>query len=389
MATSPLAPTSPKPIGLDILDAEGIYLRDRNNKQYIDLISGIAVNNLGHRHPSIIQALKDHLDHYLHAMVYGEFVQEKQLAFAKLLTEHLASSLNNVYFTNSGSEAVEGALKLAKKYTRRTEILAFEKAYHGSTHGALSVTGNDALKSGFGPLLPGVFHGVFNEEVSAELINHNTAAVIVEVIQGEAGVRNATPSFLKRLRERCTAFGALLIIDESQTAFGRTGHLYAHQSYDVIPDILVLAKALGGGMPLGAFIASGQVMNVLSHDPALGHITTFGGHPLSCAAGLAHMQALISEGWMDTVAEKEKRFRENLSHPLIKEIRGSGLMLAVELGNTALREKACDQALKNGLLTDWFLFCDTALRIAPPLTITLEQIDQACAIIDKSLNEAE
>ncbi|MCB9447954.1 MAG: aspartate aminotransferase family protein [Flavobacteriales bacterium] len=381
MTHSPLAATSPKPIGLDIREANGVYLTDASGRSYIDLISGIAVSNLGHRHPAITEAIRSQAGDYLHAMVYGEYVLKNQTAFAQQLASHLPPTLQCIYPTNSGSEAVEGALKLAKKYTGRTSILAFQNAYHGSTHGALSVTGNDQLKQGYGPLLPEVHHLVFNEPLSIQLINRQTAAVIIEVIQGEAGVVTAEPDFLQALRNRCTETGTLLIFDESQTAMGRTGTLFAFEPYNIIPDILVLSKALGGGMPLGAFIASHEIMNVLSHNPALGHISTFGGHPLSCAAGLAHLNALMTENLMQAVEQKEQLFRAYLQHSKIREIRGKGLMLAVELGDASFRERVCDAAIAGGVITDWFLFCDTAIRIAPPLVITENEIRKACDVL--------
>lgn len=380
-----LAQTSPDPIALEIVKANGTFLYDASGRIYFDLISGISVSNIGHRHPKVIEAIRKQLDEYLHVMVYGECIQSPQVNFAKLLTEHLPGSLSSVYFVNSGSEATEGALKLSKRFTGRTGMVCFKNAYHGSTQGALSVAGNEELKNSFRPLLPGIKVLTFNSTDELDLITTETACVIVEPIQGEAGVIIPENDFLNKLRKRCSETGALLIFDEIQTAFGRTGKLFAFEHFDVIPDILLLGKALGGGMPLGAFISSHEVMQMLSHDPVLGHITTFGGHPLCCASGLAAMHVLLEEHLMDTVLNKGALFRKNLQHPLIKNIRGKGLFLSLEFEDEDLNKKIIHRCLDKGVLVDWFLFASTCLRIAPPLTITETQIETACKIITKCI----
>ncbi len=373
-----VAQTSPSPLGLEIVKAEGIYLFDPHGKRYMDLISGISVSSLGHGNPEIIQAVKRQSEQFMHTMVYGEHVVAPQVELASLLCDLLPSDLNNVYFVNSGSEAVEGALKLAKRHTGRYRFAAFENAYHGSTHGALSLMDNEYYKSPYHPLIPGISFLRLNDFSSLELLNEDFAAVIIESVQGEAGVRIPSPEFLKALRVQCDRYGILLILDEIQTGIGRTGTLFAFESLGIIPDILLLAKAFGGGLPLGAFIANREIMHKLSFDPILGHITTFGGHPVCCAAGLAAIKYLLSEKLMDSVTEKEAQFVQELKHPLIREIRSKGLLLAVDMDDEDLVIKMVDEAKNAGILFDWFLYDQKSIRLAPPLTISSSQIAEAC-----------
>jgi acetylornithine/N-succinyldiaminopimelate aminotransferase len=379
------AQTTNFPLLLEIERAEGIYMYDKNGRAYIDLISGIGVSNLGHSHPYVVSAIKEQLDKYMHLMVYGEYVLTPQVRFAEKLVSLMPQNLQSVYFTNSGAEAVEGALKLAKRFTGRNQIVAFYNSYHGSTHGALSVMGNEEFKQAYRPLLPGVSFGHFNNANDLNMINDQTACVIIETIQGEAGIKVPDASFMNALRNRCNETGALLILDEIQAAFGRTGKLFAFEHFNIVPDILLLAKALGGGMPLGAFISSNVIMSALKENPILGHITTFGGHPVCCSAGLAALEVLLNENLLDKVFEKEELFRKNLTHPAIKEVRGKGLMLAVELENFELNKKIIDRCIENGVITDWFLHCSNAMRIAPPLIITPNEIKKACEIITEAI----
>jgi acetylornithine/succinyldiaminopimelate/putrescine aminotransferase len=379
------AQTTNFPLLLEIERAEGIYMYDKSGRAYIDLISGIGVSNLGHSHPYVVNAIKEQLDKYMHLMVYGEYVQTPQVRFAEKLVSLMPQNLQSVYFTNSGAEAVEGALKLAKRFTGRNQIVAFHNSYHGSTHGALSVMGNEEFKQAYRPLLPGVSFGRFNNAGDLNMINDQTACVIIETIQGEAGIKVPDASFMNALRERCNETGALLILDEIQAAFGRTGKLFAFEHFNIVPDILLLAKALGGGMPLGAFISSNAIMSALKENPILGHITTFGGHPVCCSAGLAALEVLLNENLLDKVAEKEELFRKNLTHPAIKEVRGKGLMLAVELENFEINKKIIDRCIENGVITDWFLHCSNAMRIAPPLIITHDEIKKACEVITEAV----
>ncbi len=377
-----LAQTSDSPLALEITKAKGIYLHDASGKKYMDLISGISVSNTGHRHPAIVKAIKKQADLYLHLMVYGEYIQSPQVKLAAVLAGLLPEKLNNCYFVNSGSEAVEGALKLAKRFTGRKKIVAFKNAYHGSTHGALSVMGNESYQIPFGPLLPDVQHINFNSIVDLRVITLETACVIAEPVQGEAGIIPATQEFLSTLRKRCNETGTLLIFDEIQTGMGRTGFMFAFEKYQVIPDILLLAKGLGGGMPIGAFISSREIMSTLTVNPVLGHITTFGGHPVSCAAALANIEVLKSEKLIESVEAKSGQFLELLSKsPSIKQIRASGLMIALQLDNFAHVKKVIDICIEQGVIIDWFLFNDSSIRIAPPLTISKTQISKACKVI--------
>ena len=380
------AQTSSFPRLLEIDFAEGLYIYDTSGKKYMDLVSGFAVSNIGHRHPKVVQAIKNQVDRYLHITVYGEYIQTPQVKFAEKLCSVLPPQLNSVYFVNSGAEATEGAMKLAKCYTNRSEIIAFKNSYHGSTQGALSVMGNDYYKQKYRPLLPDILFINFNLLEDLKLITEKTAAVIMETIQGEAGIRVPEPEYMLALRNRCNQTGTLLILDEIQTGFGRTGKLFGFENFNIIPDILLLAKGMGGGMPIGAFIADKKIMDVLKDNPILGHITTFGGHPVSCAAGLVTLEVILEEKLIAKVSAKEQLFRDCLQHPLIKEIRGKGLMLSVQLETFRQVEKVSKQCVENGVIIDWFLHCDTSLRIAPPLTISEAEIREACVIIVKALD---
>lgn len=380
-----VAQTSTAPLALEMVRAEGVHLYDADGKEYIDLIGGISVANTGHRHPKVIEAIHQQTAAYLHIMVYGEFVETPQVQYAQLLVSHLPPSLDTVYFTNSGAEAVEGAMKLAKRVTGRTEIVAFNNSYHGSTQGALSIIGSEYWRNAYRPLLPAIIHADYNTDESLQYINEETACVIVEPVQAEAGVRAPGIDWLKALRKRCTETGTLLIIDEIQTGFGRTGTLWGFERAGIVPDVLLLGKALGGGMPLGAFISSQTHMIQLADNPVLGHITTFGGHPVSCAAGAAAFRALLDENILQGIAEKEALFRSLLVHPAIKAVHSCGLWLAIEFESFEFNKKVIDACIRNGVLTDWFLFAANCLRISPPLTITVEQVRQAVQVILKSI----
>lgn len=380
-----LAQTSETPLALEIEKASGLYLYDVSGIKYMDLISGISVSNVGHCHPKVIDAIKGQLDKYMYLMVYGEYIQSPQTQFAKALSDQLPDNLNSVYFVNSGSEAIEGAMKLAKRYTGRTEIISFENAYHGSTHGSLSIMGNEEFKNAYRPLLPDTRRIRFNNIDDLEFITERTACVFVETIQGEAGAIVPENDFLKHLQKRCNDTGTLLIADEIQCGFGRTGTLFAFEHYNITPDILCLAKGMGGGMPIGAFISSKDIMSHLSNNPILGHITTFGGHPVCCAAGLATLNVLLEEKLIVEVSEKEKLFRSLLVHPKIRSIKGKGLLLAVEFDSYDQNKKVIDKCIANGVITDWFLFNSSSMRIAPPLIITQEEIRSACRIILESI----
>jgi acetylornithine/succinyldiaminopimelate/putrescine aminotransferase len=372
---------------LEIVKAEGVYLYGRGGEKYVDLISGVSVSNTGHRHPEVVKAIKEQADAYLHLMVYGEYIESPQVKYAERICSLLPGSLDSCYFVNSGSEAVEGALKLAKRYTGRSRIVTFKDAYHGSTHGALSVQGSEKYKSAFRPLLPDIYTARFNSRDAADLIDNNTACVIIEPVQAEAGVIYPEKGFLEKLREKCSSTGALLVFDEVQTGFGRLGKMFATEKFHVTPDILILAKALGGGLPLGAFISSHGIMSALSVDPPLGHITTFGGHPLSCAAGLASLSVITGEKLADGVAGKSELIRKCLIHPSVNEIRGDGLLIAVDLGNAGKAAFMVSHAPEYGIILDYFLFCSNAFRIAPPLTITGDEIRYSCGQIVKLLDD--
>lgn len=383
---SHLAQTTDFPLLIEIEKAEGVYMYGPNGEKYMDLISGIGVSNVGHRHPKVLKAIQNQLDKYLHLMVYGEYVQSPQAQLAKAICDTLPESLDNVYLVNSGSEAVEGALKLAKRYTGKPKLVSCVNAYHGSSSGALSVGGNEIFKRGYRPLLPGVSNIQYGNLEDLEKIDSDTAAVIVETIQGEAGIRVGTQKYFKALRDKCLEMGTLLILDEIQAGFGRTGKFWAFEHFDIVPDIVVCAKGMGGGMPIGAFIANKEVMGVFKNNPLLGHITTFGGHPVSSAASLATIQVLQEENLINQVEEKAELFKSFLVHPKIKGIRNKGLMMAVEFESFEVLKPIIDQAIELGVITDWFLFCDDSMRIAPPLTITKEQIKEACDGILKAIN---
>ncbi|MBI4649606.1 MAG: aspartate aminotransferase family protein [Bacteroidia bacterium] len=380
-----LAQTSGYPLMIEINKARGIYLYDKHNRKYIDLISGIAVNNIGHCHPRVITGIKKQAEKYLHLMVYGEYILSPQYEYAKLLTDYLPESLNCVFFVNSGSEAVDGAMKLAKRYTGRQEIIAFYNSYHGSTHGALSVLGDENFKYPFRPLLPGIRFINFNNTNDLQYINEHTACVITEPIQSEAGIILPANDFLINLRKRCTETGALLVFDEVQTGFGRTGTLFAFEQYNVVPDILVIAKGMGGGMPLGAFIADKNIMNCLKKEPMFGHITTFGGHPVSCAAAIASLQVLKKEKIIESVQYKEQLFRKHLVYKAIKNFRGKGLLLAIEFKNKRIAKRVISEAMKNRLIVGNFLFVDDCIALKPPLIITQKQIINVCKLLIKSI----
>lgn len=382
-----LAQTTDFPLSIEIDKAEGLYLYTPGGKRYLDLISGISVSNVGHRHPKVVAAIKDQVDKYLHLMVYGEYIQSPQVQLAHLLATELGGGLDSVYFVNSGSEATEGALKLAKRYTGRPDIISMNNAYHGSTAGALSVIGDEEFRNAFRPLSPGISFMQFNELRDLEKINKNTAAVIVEPVQGEAGYIPPSPGYLQALREKCTKEGTLLIFDEVQCGFGRTGSIFAHHQLDVVPDIITLAKGMGGGMPIGAFVSSKKLMDSFKNNPILGHISTFGGHPVSCAAALATLKLIMEEDLVSSVKKKHLLFKDLLQHKAIKEVRGLGLMLAVQLDNFENIEKVIHICLEKGLIIDWFLFCDNALRISPPLTIGEKEIRESCAIIINAIKE--
>ncbi|MGV3539844.1 MAG: aspartate aminotransferase family protein [Rufibacter sp.] len=381
------AQTTDFPLLLEVERAEGVFMYGPNQEQYLDLISGIGVSNVGHRHPKVLHAIQEQLDKYLHLMVYGEIVQTPPAQLAHALAQTLPAGLDNVYFVSSGSEAVEGACKLAKRFTGRSELIAFNNAYHGSTQGSLSLNGSESFKRAFRPLLPDVRHIRHNHLPDLQHITSRTAAVILETIQGEAGVRVPTKDYMQQLRQRCSEVGALLILDEIQSGFGRTGTFWAFEQFGVEPDILTCAKGMGGGMPIGAFISRREIMHSLKNDPMLGHITTFGGHPVSCAASLATLKVIQEEGLLHQVSTKAERFKEKLAHPAIKEIRNCGLLMAAEFESFAILKAVIDAAILKGVLTDWFLFCDNSMRIAPPLTITPQEIDLACDLILEAITE--
>lgn len=379
--------TSDYPMMLEVERAEGVYLYGPDGKRWIDLISGVSVSAVGHGNPAVIEAICSQARDYLHLMVYGEAVEAPQVRYAQRIASLLPDPLDSVYFVNSGSEAVEGALKLAKRYTGWTEMIYYKNAYHGSTHGSLSVMGGETFRNAFRPLLPDTRQIRFNEPDDLQYITSRTACVIIEPVQGEGGIIPVRRDYLQALRDRCNETGTLLIYDEIQTGLGRTGTLYFFQRYGIAPDILCTAKAFGGGMPLGAFIASKRVMDVLKTNPVLGHITTFGGHPVCCAAGLAALEYTLSEGLMEQAESKGALYEKLLEdHPLVREIRRVGLLLAVEFGDAELTARIVWDAVEAGLMTEWFMFHETAMRIAPPLTITPFEIEESCAILRKVMD---
>ncbi len=384
-----LAQTSQNPLGIQIDFAKDEFLFDENKKKYIDIIGGISVCNVGHQNPEVNHAIQEQLQKYLHVMVYGEIVQSPQSQYAKTLIDILPPNLNSVYFTNSGSEATEGAMKLAKRYSGKTKMISFKNSYHGSTQGALSVMGSIYWQQAFRPLLPNIFQFDYGSQEAIDNIDNNTACIILEPIQSEAGVFQAPKEWFLNLQKKCNDTNTLLILDEIQTGFGRTGTFFAFENLGFVPDILLLGKALGGGMPMGAFIADKKIMDTFSSNPVLGHITTFGGHPLCCAAGNAATHFLINylAENKNVVLEKEKIFLEKLKHKKINKITSCGLLMAIHFDDFDINKKIIDKCIENGVFTDWFLFASNCLRIAPPLTISNESIEEACAIILTSIDQ--
>lgn len=382
-----IAQTSQAPIGIEMVKADGVWLYDANGKKYLDLISGFSVCNIGHSNPLVVKAVQQQAAEYMHLIVYGEFIESPQTAYAKLLTDHLPQQLDCVYFTNSGAEATEGAMKLAKRVTGRTKIIGFQQAYHGSTQGALSLMGDEYWRNAFRPLLPDVYHYPYNSDEVLASIDSHTACVILETVQAESGVTSPGKTWLQSIRKKCDEHGVLLILDEIQAGFGRTGSLWAFEQFGIVPDILLLGKALGGGMPLGAFVSSHQMMQTLTENPVLGHITTFGGHPVSCAAGKAAMEVLLDGNYIDAVKQKEAIFKENLVHPSIVSHNSCGLWQSLQFASDELNRKIIHQCINNGLITDWFLFAPDRLRIAPPLIITDEELKEVCKTIIRSIDE--
>ena len=383
-----IAQTSPEPIGLEMVRAKGIYQYDINGKEYLDFISGFSVANIGHSHPKVVEAVQKQAEQYMHLIVYGEFIQSPQVSYAQLLTQYLPQALNCIYFTNSGTEATEGAIKLAKRYTGRSKIIGFQNSYHGSTQGALSVIGDEYYRNAYRPLLPDVYHYPYGSDEVMNAIDENTACVIVETVQAESGVTRPPENWLRTLYEKCKEAGSLLILDEIQTGFGRTGTLWAFEQYDFVPDILLLGKALGGGMPLGAFVSDYKIMQSLTRNPVLGHITTFGGHPVSCAAGKAAFTILLSEKYITGVKEKEYILHQQLQHPAILDINTAGLWASLRFKSFDTNVKVIRQCISNGLISDWFLFSPDKMRIAPPLSITNKQLEDGCRLIVSSIDKA-
>lgn len=381
------AQTSPHPLGIEVSHAKGSYIYDTKGKGYLDFVAGVSATSLGHQHPRVNQAIIDQLGKYSHVMVYGEYAQHPATEFCRLLAQHLPPGLDKTYLTNSGTEATEGALKLARRVTGRSQLISCFHAYHGNTMGSMSVMGYEDRKQIFRPLIPDVDFITFNNEENLKKITEKTAGIILETIQGGAGFIQPHDGFLKKVRQRCDEVGALMILDEIQPGFGRTGKLFGFQNYDVAPDVVIMGKGMGGGMPVGAFTASSEKMDLLSHDPKLGHITTFGGHPVIAAACLATLQELVETDIMAQALEKEKLFRNLLVHPLVKEIRGEGLMLAAMTESAAITDKVILRCQEKGLILFWLLFEGKAIRITPPLTISEEEIKEGCGIIIEVMNE--
>jgi len=383
-----IAQTSTSPIGLEIVKAKGIYQYDTKGKAYIDLISGFSVANIGHSHPKIIEAVQKQAEAYMHLIVYGEFIETPQVAYAKLLVDNLPQALNCVYFTNSGAEATEGAMKLAKRVTGRAKIFCFNKSYHGSTQGALSIMGGEYWRNAFRPLLPEVYHFDYGSDEILAAIDDATACVILETVQAESGVNQPPKAWLQAIRTKCNEQGTLMILDEIQAGFGRTGTLWAFQQFEIVPDVLLLGKALGGGMPLGAFIADKNLMNSLTINPVLGHITTFGGHPVSCAAGKAALEVLLDGNHISEVKEKEKVLLQLIHHSSILNIKSCGLWASLEFDSFSTNKRVIDRCIEKGLISDWFLFAPQCLRVAPPLIITKEELIKACELINEAVDDA-
>lgn len=381
------AQTSPYPLGIEISHAVGSYIYDTNNKKYLDFVAGVSAASLGHQHPKVNQAIKDQLDKYSHVMVYGEYAQHPSVAYCKLLVAHLPPSLNKVYLVNSGTEACEGALKLVRRVTERSQLISCHNAYHGNTMGSMSVMGFEERKQIFRPLIPDVDFITFNCEEDIQKITTKTAGIILESIQGGAGFIEPQNDFLAKIKKRCEEVGALLILDEIQPGFGRTGKLFGFENYNVIPDVIIIGKGMAGGMPVGGFVANEKYMDLLSHDPKLGHITTFGGHPVIAAACLATLEEILEKDYSNQSLAKEKLFRELLVHPLIEQIRGRGLMLAAMTKDTEITNKVILKCQDKGLILFWLLFEGCAIRITPPLTISENEIREGCAIIIEAMNE--
>jgi acetylornithine/succinyldiaminopimelate/putrescine aminotransferase len=383
-----VAQTSDAPIGIEMVEAAGVTLTDVHGKTYTDFIAGFSVCNIGHSHPEVVKAVQEQAAKYMHLIVYGEFIESPQVQYASLLASHLPPNLDCVYFTSSGAEATEGALKLAKRVTGKTKIIACNKAYHGSTQGALSVMGDEYWRNAFRPLLPEVYHFDYNDDALVDAIDGTVACVIVEPVQAESGVTVGKKEWLAAIRKKCNEHCVLLIFDEIQSGFGRTGTLFAFEQMGVVPDVLLVGKALGGGMPLGAFISSHKLMRTLTVAPVLGHITTFGGHPVSCAAGKKAFEILTGQKWIDTVPAKSKLLQTLLQHPAIVQMQGIGLWFSLQFTSDALAQKVAHTCVQNGLITDWFLFAPDRIRVAPPLIITEAEIRDACAIITTSIDQA-
>ena len=381
------AQTTPYAAGFEVEKAEGSYIYGKDGRAYLDFVAGVSANTLGHSHPKVVNAIKEQADKYLHVMVYGEYAQEKPVELCRLLAEATPEPLEVTYLVNSGAEAIDGALKLAKRYTGREEIISMKNSYHGNTHGALSVSGNEFHKREFRPLLPMITFIEFNNEEEFSKITEKTACVIAETIQGAAGFLTPSQNYFKNLKKRCEEVGALLILDEIQPGFGRTGKLFSFEHYDMVPDILVMGKGMGGGVPVGAFMSSAEIMKSLQHSPKLGHITTFGGNPLIAAASYATLKEVLESSLMNEVEEKEKLFRELLVHPKIKKVNGRGLMLAVELESPEYTLDVAKRCMEKGLIVFWQLYRNEFMRISPPLTISKEEIKKGCEIILEALNE--
>ena len=382
-----LAQTSDKPIGIEVASAKGIHIYDTNAKAYVDMIAGFSVCNIGHSHPSVIKAIQEQTEKYMHVIVYGEFIQAPQVAYANTLTSLLPDNLQSVYFTNSGAEAAEGAMKLAKRVTGKTKLVSFKGAYHGSTQGALSVMGDEYWRNAYRPLLPEVYHFNYNDDALVDAIDNTVACVIVEPVQAESGVTPGRKEWLAQVRKKCDDHCVLLIFDEIQSGFGRTGTLFAFEQMGVVPDVLLVGKAVGGGMPLGAFISSHKLMSTLTVAPVLGHITTFGGHPVSCAAGKKAFEILTEQKWIDTVPAKSELLKSLLQHPAIVQMQGIGLWFSLQFSSDALAQKVAHTCVQNGVITDWFLFAPDCIRVAPPLIITETEIRAACTIILQSIDQ--
>jgi acetylornithine/succinyldiaminopimelate/putrescine aminotransferase len=382
-----VAQTSTAPLGIEMVEAKGVTLTDVAGKTYTDFIAGFSVCNIGHSHPEVVKAVQEQAAKYMHLIVYGEFIESPQVQYASLLASHLPKNLDCVYFTSSGAEATEGALKLAKRVTGKTKILACNKAYHGSTQGALSVMGDEYWRNAFRPLLPEVYHFDYNDDALVDALDGSVACVIVEPVQAESGVTPGRKEWLAAIRKKCDEHCVLLIFDEIQSGFGRTGSLFAFEQMGVVPDVLLVGKALGGGMPLGAFISSHKLMSTLTVSPVLGHITTFGGHPVSCAAGKKAFEILTEQKWIDTVPSKSKLLQTLLVHPAIVQMQGIGLWFSLQFSSDTLAQKVAHACVQNGLITDWFLFAPDRIRVAPPLIITETEIRDACAIITNAIDQ--